>query len=214
MSEQSTSLRPLSERARGWLRFLYRKATVADDWSKDGQPSDLWDAKTLPPFLNWHRFDLTESSLALALMADVTPAWREVYSDLLDRMTQRYTTYWAAKDWIEQIGPDPDRNAYPEAFFPLIIPSELRGKYDKPGWAHNGLAPWGRESDPCAAVGAVYYKSFLDMQLGLHLRVSGDRKYNRGFTVVNDGPNTFHYTHTSLNEKIREKWQDRTAGPH
>ena len=90
MSEQSTSLRPLSERARGWLRFLYRKATVADDWSKDGQPSDLWDAKTLPPFLNWHRFDLTESSLALALMADVTPAWREVYSDLLDRMTRRY----------------------------------------------------------------------------------------------------------------------------
>ncbi len=214
MSEQTTNPQQLSERARGWLRFLYRKATTNDDWSKEGRPSELWDAKTLPPFLNWHRFDLTESSLALALMADVTPAWREVYGDLLDRMTQRYTTYWAAKDWIEQVGPDPDRGCYPDAFFPAVIPSELRGKYDKPGWAHNGAEPWGREPDPCAAVGAIYYKSFLDLQLGLHLRVSGDRKYNQGFTVVNDGPNTFRYTHTSLEEKICEKWKDRTAGPH
>jgi hypothetical protein len=214
MSEQPPSPQQLSERARGWLRFLYRKATTEDDWSKEGRPSELWDAKTLPPFLIWHRFDLSESSFALALMADVTPAWREVYSDLLDRMTRRYTTYWAAKDWIEQIGPDPDRDCYPDAFFPAIIPNELRGNYDKPGWAHNGAEPWGLEPDPCAAVGAIYYKSFLDVQLGLHLRVSGDRKYNQGFSVVNDGPNTFHYTHTSLNETIRAKWKDRTAGPH
>jgi hypothetical protein len=115
--------------------------------------------------LNWHRFDLTESSLAIALMAEVTPAWRELYSDMLDRLTARYTTYWAAKDWNEQIGPDPDRSCYPDAFFPAIIPTELRGKYDKPGWANNGAEPWGLEPDPCNAVGALNYKSFLHLQL-------------------------------------------------
>ena len=87
MREQDTNPPHLSERARGWLRFLYRKATSDDDWAKDGQPSEMWDAQTLPPMLNWHRFDLSESSFNLALMSDATPAWREVYSDLLERMT-------------------------------------------------------------------------------------------------------------------------------
>ena len=214
MNEPNTASRQLSERARGWLRFLHRKATTPDDWSKNGQPSELWDAKTLPPMLNWHRFDLTESSFTLALMSDVTPAWRELYSDILDRMTARYTSYWAAKDWIEQVGPDPNRGCYPEAYFPVLIPEELRGQYDSPGWANNGAEPWGREPDPCAAVGAIYYKGFLDLQLGLHLYVSGDRKYNAGFTVVNNGADTFHYTHTGLTEKICAKWRDRVAGPH
>lgn len=204
----------LSERARGWLRYLHRKANVADDWSRGGQPSELWDAKSFPPFLNWHRFDLSESGYLLALMSDATPAWREAYGDVMGRMTERYTTYWAAKDWIDQVGPDPDRNCYPDAFFPAIIPEALRGKYDKPGWAHNGAEPWGHEPDPCAATGAIYYKSFLDVQLGLYRYVTGDDRYERGFTVVNDGKDAFPYTHTSLSEKIREKWADCVAGPH
>jgi hypothetical protein len=187
---------------------------VEDDWSKEGQPSEMWDAKTLPPLLNWHRFDLLESSYAVALMSDVTPAWREVYADILNRLVDRCTSYWAAKDWVEQLGPDPERGSYPDAFFPALIPSELRGKYDKPGWAHNGAEPWGPEPDPCAAVGAIYYKGFLDLLLGLHRYVSGDPRYNRGFTVVNSGPNAFAYTHTTLNETICARWQDRIAGPH
>ena len=39
----------LSERARGWLKYVYRKAMVDDDWSKDGRPSEMWDDKSLPP---------------------------------------------------------------------------------------------------------------------------------------------------------------------
>ena len=64
----------LSERARGWLKYLYRKAMVDDDWSKDGRPSEMWDDKSLPPMGNFHRFDAVDSSYAITLMSDITPA--------------------------------------------------------------------------------------------------------------------------------------------
>ncbi len=204
----------LSERACGWLRYMYRKALVSDDWSKNGHPSEMWDAKTLPPMLNWHRFDAVDSSYALALMSDVTPAWREVYSAILDRLVERITSYWGAIDWIEQIGPDPKRGKYPDAYYPILIPAELRGKYDSPGWAANGVQPWGYEPDPVKAAGAIYYKGFLSLTMGLHLYASGDRKYDDGFTIVNNGEHTFHYTHTRMNERISEQWRQRTVGSH
>jgi hypothetical protein len=214
MSGHETDHLELSERAQGWLRYMYRKALVNDDWSKEGQPSEMWDAKTWPPMLNWHRFDAIESSYAIALMSDVTPAWREVYSQILDRLAERCTSYWAAKDWIEQIGPDPDRDKYPDDYFPLVIPEELRGKYDKPGWAANGVEPWGYEPDPVKAAGAIYYKGFLDLVLGLHLYVSGDKKYNDGFDIVHNGKDTFRYTHSRLNEIICQQWGGRVEGSH
>ena len=55
---------------------------------------------------SWHRFDLHESSYAVALMADRTPAWREVYGDIMDGLASRYTTHWAAADWLNQFGDD------------------------------------------------------------------------------------------------------------
>ena len=58
--------------------------------------------------VSWHRFDLLDSSYAVGLMADTTPAWREVYTRILDELVSRHTSYWAAKDWIEQIGHDPE----------------------------------------------------------------------------------------------------------
>ena len=51
-----------SAQALGWLRYMYRKIHIEDDWSKEGRPSEAWDAKTGPPTLNWHRFDLTFAS--------------------------------------------------------------------------------------------------------------------------------------------------------
>ena len=50
--------------------------------------------------------------------------------------------------------------------------------------------------------------------MGLHLYVSGDRKYNDGFSVVNNGEHTFHYTHTSMNEYISDQWCGRPEGSH
>ncbi len=47
-----------SERSRGWLRYLYRKATTPDNWDKDGEPHLHWDNITGEPRRSWHRFDL------------------------------------------------------------------------------------------------------------------------------------------------------------
>ena len=211
---QDTVQTELSEKARGWLKYLYRKAMVDDDWSKDGRPSDMWDDKSLPPMGNFHRFDAVDSSYAVAMMSDITPAWREVYSAILESLVDRITAYWGTYDWSQQIGPDPQREKYPDEFFPLLIPNELRGKYDSPGWAANGVDPWGYEPDPIKAAGAIYYKGFLSLTMGLHLYASGDKKYNDGFSVVNNGEHTFHYTHTSMNEFISEQWCGRPEGSH
>src|SRR5207244_9027859 len=70
----------LDDRSLGWLRYLHRKATTPDDWSQAGHPHPHWDNYTGPPMLSWHRFDLIDSSYGVALMADITPAWREVYA--------------------------------------------------------------------------------------------------------------------------------------
>lgn len=164
--------------------------------------------------LNWHRFDAVDSSYAIALMSDVTPAWRQVYSAMLDHLVERITSYRGAIDWTQQIGPDPKRGEYPDAYFPILIPAELRGKYDSPGWAANGVEPWGFEPDPVKAAGAIYYKGFLSLAMGLHLYVSGDTKYDDGFTIVNNGEQTFHYTHTRMNERISQQWCQRPVGSH
>ena len=46
-------------------------------------------------------------------MADRTPAWREVYEQILDELIFRHTGWWAAEDWLTQIGDDPERANYP-----------------------------------------------------------------------------------------------------
>ena len=132
-----------SDRSRGWLRYLYRKATTPDNWDKDGEPHAHWDNVTGPPTASWHRMDLRGSYGAIPLMADRTPAWREVYGRILDELIIRFTGYWAANDWLDQIGEDPRREEYPEAWYKNLIPPFLRGKYDVPGWCANGVEPWG-----------------------------------------------------------------------
>ena len=94
----------LSERSLGWLRYLYRKARTPDDWSREGHPHPHWDDRTQEPMRSWHRFDLVESSYALGLMARTTPAWREVYVDILDELIERHTCWWSAADWLTQFG--------------------------------------------------------------------------------------------------------------
>ena len=88
----------LNERAQGWLNFLYQKATTPDDWSENGTPHEWWDKTSTAPMCSFPRFDLQESTYAIGLMADRTPAWREVYSEILDEIAERSITYWAAVD--------------------------------------------------------------------------------------------------------------------
>ncbi len=40
-----------SDRCRGWLRYLFRKATTPDDWDKTGKPHDHWDNITRNPWV-------------------------------------------------------------------------------------------------------------------------------------------------------------------
>ena len=122
----------LDDRSLGWLRYLHRKATTPDNWDREGQPHQHWDNITGAPLTSWHRFDLVDSSYAVALMSDRTPAWREVYSEILDQLVTRHTSWWAAEDWMTQFGPDPDRANYPEAWRSLI-PLNLWGDYAAPG---------------------------------------------------------------------------------
>ena len=83
----------MSDRSRGWLRYLYRKATTEDNWDKEGQPHPHWDAITNEPTGSWHRMDLERASFAIPLMADTTPAWRELYGKILDELLYRHTGY-------------------------------------------------------------------------------------------------------------------------
>lgn len=83
----------LNPRARGWLHFLWEKTTTPDDWSSTGTPHPWWDRYSVPGVQSYPRFDLQFSSYALLLMADQTPAWREVYTRILDGLASRFPTY-------------------------------------------------------------------------------------------------------------------------
>ena len=204
----------ISDRSRGWLRYLYRKATTPDDWDKDGQPHPHWDDVTGEPLTSWPRFDVVRSSYALPMMADRTPAWREVYGRILEEFIQRYTGYWAAKDWLDQIGDDPSRGQYPEAWYQVLIPPFLRGKYDVPGWTANGVEPWGLQNDAIAADGALWFKGDFLIVLGFYLYVTGDEKWNRPFDMVRNGTDTFSWTHTRIAEFLYAQMANRPEGVH
>ena len=203
-----------SDRDRGWLRYLFRKATTPDNWDKDGQPSVHWDDRTGEPRRSWHRWDLLASSFSVALMANRTPAWREVYSRILDELVMRFTGYWAAKDWLDQIGEDPRRKQYPEEWYQQLIPPFLRGKYDVPGWTANGVAPWGLQMDPVGADGNLFYKGDFLVVVGLHLFASGDEKWNQPFDIVRDGDNTFSWTHTGVAQHLFTQMNNHPEGCH
>jgi hypothetical protein len=202
-----------SDRARGWLRYLHRKAHTPDNWDKGGQPLEWWDDRSTPPMLNFCRFDLLDSSYALALMADRTPAWREVYAAVLDQLVQRHTTYHSAIDWLTQIGDDPRRASYPEEYRGLI-PAEHWGNYNVPGWTANGIEPWGLQMDPIGADGNLFYKGFLLLVLGLHRYVSGDDKWNQPFDMVRDGENTFTWSYSGIAQHLADQWRGRPEGCH
>ncbi|MGO9195596.1 MAG: hypothetical protein ACLQK4_00525 [Acidimicrobiales bacterium] len=206
-------LRPLSDRNLGWLRYIHRKATTTDSWERDGRPHDHWDNRSDPPMTSWRRFDLLDSCYAVALMADRTPAWREVYDHILDELIWRHTGWWAAEDWLTQIGHDPERSHYPPEYHALI-PSECWGKYDVPGWTANGAEPWGLQMDPIGADGNLFFKGFFLVMLGLYYRTCGDPRWNEPFEIVRDGENTFTWWHSRIAEHLAEQWRAHPEGCH
>ena len=204
----------LDDRCLGWLRYLHRKATTEDDWSRQGAPHPHWDDTTGEPMTSWKRFDLIDSSYAMALMCDRTPAWREPYERVLDELVTRHTSWWAAEDWMTQFGHDPARADYPDRYRPLIPPSRW-GDYDVPGWTANGIEPYGVQPDPIQADGMLFFKGFFTLLLGLHRYVSNSAKWNEPFTMINDGPDrTFTWTHSRIAEHLAAQWHNRQIGCH
>ncbi len=206
-------LTALSNRSVGWLRYLHRKAMTPDNWNKDGEPHAHWDNRTGPPMLSWHRFDLVDSSYALGLMAHTTPAWREVYVEILDQLIERHTGWWSAADWLTQFGPDPDRKNYPDRYR-AFIPKELWGNYDTPGWTANGIDPWHVEMDPIAAEAMLFYKGFFLVLLGIRSLVATDDRWNEPFEIIRDGDYTFQWTHSSIAQHLEEQWRRHPTGCH
>ena len=208
-----SGLAPLSARNVGWLRYLHRKATTTDSWEREGHPHEHWDNISEAPMLCYHRFDLIDSTYAVALMADRTPAWREIHGQILDELIFRHTGWWAAEDWLTQIGDDPKRGNYPEEYRPLV-PAAHWGNYNVPGWTANGIEPWGLQWDPIGADGNLFFKGFFLVMLGLHRRVTGNARWDAPFDMVRDGEHTYTWWHTKIAEHLATQWRAHPEGCH
>jgi hypothetical protein len=203
----------LDDRARGWLRHMWEKATTPDDWSSAGEPHAWWDGDSTAPMCALPRYDLFEPSYALALMSDVTPAWREVYARIADGLVARHTTFWASIDWLTLIGRDPSRDSYPPDW-QIFVPPELRGRYETLGWTANGVEPWGLQPDPIGADGNLFFRGYFNLLLGLHRYIAGDDKWDRPFPVTGYGDRQFTWSHSRITEFLTVQIEDRPQGPH
>jgi len=202
----------LTLRGAGWLRFLWEKATTKDDWSAAGIPHPWWDRYTAPVVLSYGRFDLSYSAYGLLLMADQTPAWREVYTRIADELASRYPTYWGAIDWFTQIGDDPKRANYPPAIMGQI-PERLRGKYNRFGWTANGIEPWGLQPDPIGADGYLFFRAWFLLLLATHKYISGDDKWARTFKVTGYHDETFDWDMHRIAERLESQYRAHPEGP-
>lgn len=225
-----------NERTKGWLRFIWQKATTEDDWSYTGEeelpwgikvpprgeidftvdgngPHPWWDQYSAAPYLSYPRFDLSDSSYPIMMMADQTPAWREVYTRIMDELATRHTAYWAAIDWNTFIGPSPDRGNYPEAMM-RGWPERIRDNYDFPGWVANGVEPWGLQPDPIGADGNLFFRGWLNLVLGIYKYVSGDEKWERPWQIAGYENEHFEWTQPRIVEHLHQQYTDHPEGPH
>jgi hypothetical protein len=203
----------LNARARGWLRHLWEKATTQDDWSSSGEPHPWWDRYSSGPMCAFPRFDLGESSYALPLMCDVTPAWREVYTRIAREFCERHMTFWAVIDALVLIGDDPNVDRYPPEW-QIYMPERLRGAYPPPGWIGNGDERWGLNPDPIAADGNVFFRGFFNLLLSVYAYVSGDTRYHEPFEVSGYLDRRFTWTQPELAGFMSEQLAARPEGPH
>ena len=203
----------LEDRGRGWLRHIWEKATTPDDWSSSGTPHAWWDRDSTAPMCAFPRFDLNETSYVLPVLANLTPAWREVYTQIADGLIARYTSFWAAADWLTLIGPDPNVDRYPPEWLGLA-PSHLRGRYPLPGWTANGVEPWGLQPDPIGADGNLFFRGFFNLLLSIYRSISGDDKWESRFEVTGYQDRRFSWTHHHITELMQSQFDSQPQGPH
>jgi hypothetical protein len=107
----------------------------------------------------------------------------------------------------------PRRANYPDLYRFLIL-EQLWGSYDVPGWTANGIEPWGLQMDPIGADGNLFFKGFFLVMLGLHLRTTGDERWNQPFDMVRDGENTFTWFRSAIAAHVHRQWTEAPAGCH
>ena len=83
-----------------------------------------------------------------------------------------------------------------------------------PGWTANGIEPWGLQMDPIGADGNLFFKGFFLVMLGLHLRTTGNERWNQPFDIVRDGENTFTWFHSADRRAPSRQWTEAPAGCH
>ncbi len=203
----------LDDRARGWLRFIWDKATTPDDWSSNGEPHPWWDRYSTAPMCSLARFDLHETGYVLPVMCDITPAWRETYTRIADGLVSRHTTFWAAIDWLTMIGHDPDQRNYPPEWLAVLL-EHLRGRYDAPGWVANGVKPWGLQPDPIGADGNNFFRGFFNLLLCFYRYVAGDDKWEQPFKVAGYQDRLFDWDHHRIVSFMHDQWAERPQGVH
>jgi len=204
---------PLSDRAAGWLRFLQRKTSLpGDDWSHRGRPAPAWDNISGPPTTNWYRFDAIGMAHTLLMLATVSETHRRACADILEGLCERLALHHGFNEWDEQQGPDPGRSGYPDAWRGMLIPAELWGNYDSPGWAANGTQQQGFQPNPIEAAGAIYFKGFFNYLLGVYAVVSGNDRFQTPFDIVYDDRIRFRYSHRQINEIVRRDFAAMLEG--
>jgi len=216
--ESSEAYEPntLNLKSRGWLKHLWRKATTEDDWSIDGDPLPWWDRWSSAPMLSFPRFDCSESSYFLLLAGNRTPAWREVYVEILDGLLKRHVSFWGAVDWNTQFGNDPDNNNYPYLYKGTLIPSgeKFKTNYNAPGWTGNGLPHPVEESsdgvcpDVLDANAMLFFKGWLCLVMGIRQRLGGDKdsQWMTGFHVSGVNDIKFKWNFQKLAHKLTSQF--------
>lgn len=201
------------DRGAGWLRYLERKlAAYGDDWSRAGRPAAAWDNVTGAPTTNWYRFDAIGVATTVALAVRGGMVDHEWALAALDGLAARLCGYHGFNEWVEQRGPDPRRDHYPDAWNGTLVPASEWGDYDSPGWANNGAQAKGFEPNPVEAQGAIYYKGFLNFVLGLRGLLDPKQDPGRPLAIVYDDELHFQYTHSEINSILTGDFADSLAG--
>ena len=207
--------------ARPLLKHLWHKCTfptgknTEDDWTMLGTPHEWWDKTSGAPMNSFPRFDLQETSYALALFSRRTPAWREIYVDMMDGVCERFATFWAAVDFNTQFGEDPDNRSYPSPLAKLVPNGLMNKGYNIPGWIGNGIRQehvnTGEcivEPDAISTRSMLFFKGWFNLVLGIRAQIAGTDNLDTPFDFANVGDATTTWTHTAICETLRDQFLD------
>jgi len=211
----------ISAEARPIFKHLWKKTTgthgpgTLDDWSMLGNPHPWWDRYTGAPMTNYPRFDLQETSYAVALFSRRTPAWKEIYVKMMDDLCERFSTFWGAVDFNTQFGDDPDNTQYPSPLSQLIPPGMMNQGYNIPGWTGNGMklehVNTGStivEPDAISTRSMLFFKGWFVLALGIRAQIAGTENIDTPFAFANVGDQQTTWTHMSAVETLRDQFLD------